>query len=155
MKIVVRAVLWNPEGQILMARHKKDTPWVLPGGHVEEWETLNQAMIRELQEEFGLKSRFLEIDPGEVLHHKGTKLIHLPLPIAWYTLEYSDANGQDKSRHEYVFLMETDDTIKEVQIEEIAEYKWFDVDEVLEMTPNKDTYDFIIEMLEKIVGDEE
>ena len=51
--------------------------------------------------------------------------------------------------------METDDVIKEVQIEEIAEYKWFEVDDVLEMTPNKDTYDFIIEMLEKIVGDEE
>ncbi len=155
MKIVARAVLWNPEGLILMVRHKKDTPWVLPGGHIEAWETLHEGVIRELQEELNIEARFLDIDPGESLHHKGTKLIHLPLPITWYTLEYSDTNGKDKSRYEYVFLMETDDNIKEVQAMEIAEYKWFEIDDILEMKPNIETYDFIIEMLEKIVGDEE
>lgn len=52
MKQVVRAFLFNPEGQILLAQHKPNTPWVLPGGHVEAEEALHEAMIREIYEEF-------------------------------------------------------------------------------------------------------
>ena len=48
--------------------------------------------------------------------------------------------------------METKDTIKSIQTEEIADHKWFDPDEILTMKPNIETWDFIIEILEKIVG---
>lgn len=48
--------------------------------------------------------------------------------------------------------METDDNIQETQTEEIFDYKWFDPDEILSMKPNVDSWDFIIEMLEKIIG---
>lgn len=37
------------------------------------------------------------------------------------------------------------------QTEEIVEYKWFDADEILTMKPNIETWDFIIEMLERIL----
>lgn len=153
--IVVRAFVFNPEWQVLMARHRANTPWVLPGGHMESDESLHDAIIRELWEEFGISARFFEIDQEEILHHKGKKLTHLPLPISIYSLEYKNSEWKDKSRTEYVFLMESDDTIKKIQTEEISEYKWHDVDDILMMKPNIDTWDFIIEMLEKIVGDEE
>jgi 8-oxo-dGTP diphosphatase len=41
------------EGQLLLASHFKNNQlyWVLPGGHVEEGETLETAVIREFQEE--------------------------------------------------------------------------------------------------------
>lgn len=67
---VVRAFVFNPDGQILMARHSLDSPWVLPGGHVESGESLHEAMQRELTEEFGLEARFFEIDRDEILRHK-------------------------------------------------------------------------------------
>lgn len=38
-----------------------------------------------------------------------------------------------------------------VQTAEIAEYKWFDADDILTMKPNIETYDFIIEILERIL----
>ena len=47
--------------------------------------------------------------------------------------------------------METDTDIKTTQIEEIYDYRWFEVDDILMMKPNIETWDFIIEMLEKIV----
>ena len=90
MKQVVRAFIFNPEGQILLAQHKPNTPWVLPGGHVESNESLHQAIVRELHEEFHLSARFFDIDSEEILHHKGKKLVHHPLPISIYDLEYKD-----------------------------------------------------------------
>lgn len=50
--------------------------------------------------------------------------------------------------------METDEEIEETQVEEIFEYGWFEVDEILGMKPNIETWDFYIEMLDRIMGDE-
>jgi hypothetical protein len=51
--------------------------------------------------------------------------------------------------------MEADTEVKKIQNEEIHAYKWFEVDDILMMKPNIDTWDFTIEMLEKIVGEDE
>jgi hypothetical protein len=92
------------------------------------------------------------MDREEILSHKGKRLTHHPLPISIYDLSYSDNTGQDKSRTEYIFLMETSDMIGDIQKSEIHDYQWFDVDDILMMKPNIETWDFYQEMLEKIVG---
>jgi 8-oxo-dGTP pyrophosphatase MutT (NUDIX family) len=155
MKQVVRAFLFNPLGQILLAQHRPNTPWVLPGGHVEGEESVHEAIIREIHEEFGIRAEFFDMDSEEILHHKGKKLHHSPLPLAIYDLEYKNAEGKDKSRSEYIFLMETSDTIEKTQIEEIHDFRWFDPDDILSMKPNVEVWDFTIEMLEKIIGEDE
>ncbi len=51
--------------------------------------------------------------------------------------------------------MESDSQVWKVQLEEIYEYKWFEVDYILTMKPNIETWDFVIEMLEKIVWEDD
>ena len=49
------------DGEILLARHEAAdrTYWVLPGGRIEPGETPEEAAIRELDEEAGLRVRIL------------------------------------------------------------------------------------------------
>lgn len=67
-KIVVSGVLINKNNQILLAKrpmNKKIAPGIyhLPGGHVEFGETLEEALVREMEEEFDLK-----ISVGKILN---------------------------------------------------------------------------------------
>ena len=151
---VVRAFLFNPEGDILLVKHKPHLPWALPGGHVENDETIHDAMLREIAEEFGIRARFFTVDQDEILSHRGKPLHHLPLPLSIYELAYQDDSGKDKSRTEYIFLMETDDVITRAQESEIAQYAWFSPEKILTMKPNTETWDFYIQMLEKLIGEE-
>lgn len=70
------------EGQVLLATRTKppaDQLWSLPGGKVEAGETLEQAALRELEEEVGVRARILSFnrhveifgrDPaGAITHH--------------------------------------------------------------------------------------
>lgn len=66
--------------RILLLNQDTDTgrAWSLPGGKVEEGETLAQALVREMREETGL-----DVEPGRLLYvcdhlpGNGTHVVHL------------------------------------------------------------------------------
>jgi ADP-ribose pyrophosphatase YjhB (NUDIX family) len=68
------------DDRILLLNQDTDTgrSWSLPGGKVEEGETLAEALIREMREETGL-----DIEPGRLLYAcdhlpgNGTHVVHL------------------------------------------------------------------------------
>jgi 8-oxo-dGTP diphosphatase len=57
MKVLISDVIIVDNGKALLVQQRKQSAfglWGLPGGHVEEGETPEQAVLREVQEELGL-----------------------------------------------------------------------------------------------------
>ncbi|WP_283204920.1 NUDIX domain-containing protein [Chitinivorax sp. B] len=49
----------HPDRRILLVHHRKLGVWLYPGGHVELHETPDQAVVREVLEETGIRTRIL------------------------------------------------------------------------------------------------
>lgn len=58
--MIVTAAILEKDGKILIARRKKDShqelKWEFPGGKIEEGETPEECLARELYEEFRIKT---------------------------------------------------------------------------------------------------
>ena len=75
------------DGRLLLLN--QDTPdtgrsWSLPGGKLEEGETLAGALVREMKEETGL-----DVEPGRLLYacdhlpRDGTHVVHMTFEARW------------------------------------------------------------------------
>ncbi len=74
--------LSNPSNheQILIAKRsdmKKKYPnyWELPGGAIEDYETPNECIIREIQEELGAEIQDLKLEFTDLSYHSGKRYI--------------------------------------------------------------------------------
>jgi len=65
MQLAVGAVILRADGAVLLVRRARPPAvgtWTLPGGKVEPGETLERAVVREVEEETGLR-----VTPGAVV----------------------------------------------------------------------------------------
>lgn len=107
------AIPYNPDrDEFLLVRRaesKKEHPglWEFPGGNVDEGETAEEAALRELEEETGLKGEIIRTgEPGTVDYPHGLYEIH-----------------------PFLVLVDSDDV--ELSPEHV-EYEWISIDEISE-----------------------
>lgn len=125
--------------KILLVHHKKMGVWVQPGGHVEMNESPEDAAIREVFEETGLKVRIL----GE----RKPRDCDYILPLA---IQKNDVN--DNHIHmDFVYVAYMDGENKLILNEkESTGIQWFTLDEIKE--PKFNTFPDIIEWAEFIIN---
>lgn len=114
----------NDQKQVLLQKrsaNKRFDPnkWALCAGHVDAYESLEDAALREIKEEIGI-----DIAKHE-LHKYGEKELALKESNSHITYFY------------YVKTNKKEDEFT-IQVEELSEVKWFDIDKVVDMIVNKD-----------------
>lgn len=127
--IVVVALIINSKNEILITKRaatKKKEPlkWELTGGGVKAGETSLQGILRETQEEIGMK-----FTPEEAIFLKEIRRDRIPS-------DFKD-----------LWLFKSDIPINEIEFEdgEVCDAKWVTVDEFLKIKENKEmisTIDF-------------
>ncbi len=85
-KIAVNAVIFNDQGEVLLAKRTDNGLWCVPGGHVDLGETLGEACQRELYEETGLKAQVVKL-VGVYSDTKGS--LHIAQGPEWHTVRVS------------------------------------------------------------------
>jgi 8-oxo-dGTP pyrophosphatase MutT (NUDIX family) len=70
----VNVVVTDNDGRLLLIRRSDNGNWALPGGAIDVGESLNQAAIRETEEETGIRCEITGLvgiytNPNHVLHY--------------------------------------------------------------------------------------
>ncbi|EMI5489333.1 NUDIX domain-containing protein [Providencia stuartii] len=77
------AMIRNDKGEFLLHEHPKLGFWLPPGGHIEENEEPQDAVIREVFEETGLMCRIIDCAYPTVTKVRRTDHVYaLPVPLA-------------------------------------------------------------------------
>lgn len=98
-------VVRNDDDEYLLAKRTKDSKWEFVGGKVEEDENLDEAALRELKEETGLKGEILKVN-GSYPSPVDSKYILCPVLIESNSKDV--ALGEEHSQYEWIELSELD-----------------------------------------------
>jgi len=126
-KPVVGAVIFNPEGKVLICRAKKwNNKYIIPGGHIEIGEKIEDALQREIFEETGL---------------------HI-YDITLISLKDNIPSKKHHNKQHFIFIdfICRTNTSEVMLNEEAQEYKWIDLQDI----DNYDLCSFTKELLIQI-----
>lgn len=93
-EVVIRTkgLIINSKEEITLGYSHKT--YQFPGGHLEEGETLNECLLREIKEETGIEIKNAQIKPFE--------------KITYYNKNYRNS-GKNRKNEIYYFIIKTDD----------------------------------------------
>ncbi len=123
-------------GRILVVRQRGDA-WSLPKGHVEAGETAEEAAIREIAEETGVRSLRRLGELGTYERHR----------IGLTTAE--DASELKRIR---VYLFETDEERLAPEDPKILEARWATPEEAVALLTHEKDREFLRTILPRIIG---
>ena len=128
--IILREI--EGELKIALAQHQRtDKTWVLPKGHVEEGESIEEAALREIHEETGLDNVQLIIQLGTVMRESIKRNGDLEQKTIHFFLAYALENKQPYIPTDRLF----------------TEVGWFKPKQAIELLPYESDKAFLKEHL--------
>ena len=128
--VVVTAGIIERDGKILIAQRKKGSrleyKWELPGGKLEEGETPEECLVRELHEEFGVETRVKSFF-GESKYTYS----HISIEMQAYKVEYLGGEFKLNSHEQIKWVSPS-----EMQLYDFAEADKPIVKKIIELLPS-------------------
>lgn len=90
-------IVFNNKGQVLLTKHSQNKHWSFPKGHIDPGQTSEQAAVREVREEGGIKAEIVD----KVSYSKYVYTLNGPARNA----SQSDAGGEKIFKVVTYFLM--------------------------------------------------
>lgn len=130
VEIVGSAIIENKKGEVLLVKSPKwSNKWTMPGGHIEPGEKIEDALLREAEEEVGLKLKSQGIVAyGELINSKD---FHRPAHFIYFDI-----------------FCQTDNENIKLDNEELFEYLWVTPEKALMMDLAESYEQTIIDYLE-------
>lgn len=107
VEVVGSAIIENKKGEILLVKSSKwSNKWTMPGGHIEPGEGIEEALLREAEEEVGLKMKSKGIVTfGELIDSKD---FHRPAHFIYFDIlckiDSINIKLDDKELFEYAWV---------------------------------------------------
>ncbi len=112
------------EGKLLLIFHNKLKIWLPPGGHIEQNETPDDAVKREVKEEVNLEIKLLQYNPLFTGRN-----VREECALPFYTNIH---NVGDHDHYGLFYLCEPKDiTTLKGNPKELREYKWFYLEDLI------------------------
>ena len=111
---VAARVLVMQEGKVLMVKEVTDAWWALPGGGIDHGETIELALVREIEEELGVPANEVSSDFQIVHYNIGNVVNGIPRMNLYFKATVPEAS-----------LKKTD---------HVDEWQWFAKEEFLKVT---------------------
>ncbi len=134
LTFVSRAYILDADNNILLVKHNNDSPWVLPGGHLEDNENPSRALRREIKEELGIWIEILWIRNRT----NDSSVMMLPIPVSLQEVEFYDQIKDKLVRKcEFRYFVRADST-KIKTNDEIVAHERFSIEDILKLSvPNE------------------
>jgi len=114
---------------VLLARHKKLNVWLPPGGHVEKDELPDDAVLREVYEETGVRAKILPNKRGLTFLDEHAKEMELPFAVILVDIERDDSHNHIDLI--YVCRATTDVLVPDQN--EVTDARWFACDRLYDL----------------------
>ena len=135
-------IVFNSKNQVLMVFHKKLNVWLPPGGHIEENELPDNAVIREILEETGIHVKIESLKQDINISNKDScRELERPFIIL---LEDIESNG--KHNHiDMIYICSALNNEFTLQKLEVSDIGWFTLNEINELK----TFDNVKQTIKK------
>ena len=137
-------IVINSKKQILMIFHKKLNVWLPPGGHIEENELPDDAVIREIFEETGVNVKILST--GKKLSLSSVHCRELEHP---FIILLEDIEGDGTHNHiDMIYICTAINEELLLQKSEVSDIGWFYQEEIEKIK----TFENVKQTIEKAIG---